>query len=159
MAFTVTSIREATLDDCRRLCELCAELGYPCDVQQARSRLESILRFEGNALLLAEHVPSTAVPVDESLQYGTAVGFVHVSIRPLLMTDRVAEICGLVVDSAARGQGYGKALMHAAEQWAAQRDCIEVALRSNIIREEAHQFYRSLGYETYKTSLAFRKWL
>ena len=49
--------------------------------------------------------------------------------------------------------------MRRAEEWAGEKRCATVTLRSNVIREEAHAFYRSLGFSVYKTQHAFRKTL
>jgi GNAT superfamily N-acetyltransferase len=140
------NVRAARTDDLAALTELAAQLGYPADQSTIAGRLEAILsgKVDNDVLVATDTV-------------GNVVGFVHVSIRPLLVADRTAEICGLVVTESTRGNGHGKRLMAAAEKWARERDCVEVSLRSNIIREDAHQFYKCIGYEVYKTSLAFKK--
>jgi GNAT superfamily N-acetyltransferase len=139
-------IRQARTDDLAALTELAAQLGYPSNQETVASRLEAVLSYiVDNAVLVSTR------------EDGRVVGFVHASIRPLLIADRTAEICGLVVHDSARGKGHGKRLMKAAEQWAGEKNCAEVTLRSNAIRQEAHEFYKSLGYEVYKTSLAFKK--
>lgn len=140
-----THVRKSTEDDLAALVGLCAELGYPSDKQVIANRLQTVLSDQSTVLLVATG--------DD----GVAIGFVHVGIRPLMVADRTAEICGLIVSESARGKGLGKNLMAAAEQWAQANGCTEVSLRSNVIRKEAHEFYRGLGYELYKTSVAFRK--
>jgi GNAT superfamily N-acetyltransferase len=45
-----------------------------------------------------------------------------------------------------RSQGIGAALMGAAEGLAVERGCYRVQLTSNTKREDAHRFYRRLGY-------------
>ncbi|QWU16626.1 Ribosomal protein S18 acetylase RimI [Paenibacillus sophorae] len=60
---------------------------------------------------------------------------------------RYGEISLLVTDKAARRQGVGKKLMAFAEQMAAGRGCKGTWLVSGTAREEAHRFYRELGYE------------
>ena len=72
-------------------------------------------------------------------------------------SDPHAEIGGLVVDERARSRGVGRVLLAAAEAWAARQGLREVALRSNILRERAHDFYRRLGYDCPKTQHRFRK--
>jgi len=56
-----------------------------------------------------------------------------------------------------RSAGAGKLLLDEAERWAREHGCSAVNLRSNVIRERAHQFYLRNGYEHYKTQKAFRK--
>jgi GNAT superfamily N-acetyltransferase len=80
-------------------------------------------------------------------------------VRPLVQVDRAAEIEGLVVDEACRGQGIGRLLIRQIEQWVGEKGCDAIYVRSNIIRERAHGFYQELGYENIKTSLTFRKML
>ncbi|AIQ10932.1 hypothetical protein PDUR_02065 [Paenibacillus durus] len=60
---------------------------------------------------------------------------------------RYGEISLLVTDKAARRQGVGSRLMAFAEQMAAERGCKGTWLVSGTAREEAHRFYRELGYE------------
>ncbi|WP_408634778.1 GNAT family N-acetyltransferase [Paenibacillus zanthoxyli] len=60
---------------------------------------------------------------------------------------RYGEISLLVTDKAARRQGVGSRLMAFAEQIAAERGCKGTWLVSGTAREEAHRFYRELGYE------------
>lgn len=90
---------------------------------------------------------------------GEVVGWLHVSVNPLVDSDVRAEINGLVVAEGQRSRGAGRLLLEEAERWARGRGCRTVSLRSNVIRERAHRFYERLGYEHYKTQKAFRKTL
>ena len=56
-----------------------------------------------------------------------------------------------------RVERVGKALVAAAEQWAADIGTPHVFLRSNILRQESHPFYESLGYTRTKTQHAYSK--
>lgn len=94
--------------------------------------------------------------VAETPEHGV-IGWVHVSVTPLLEVDRRAEVNGLVVDERVRSQGAGWRLLEAAEQWARKMRCEGMSVRSNVIRERAHEFYLRHGYEHYKTQKAFRK--
>jgi GNAT superfamily N-acetyltransferase len=53
----------------------------------------------------------------------------------------------VVVDSAVRGRGIGKAMMKFALEKCRNAGCYKMALSSNINRPEAHRFYESLGFE------------
>jgi len=89
---------------------------------------------------------------------GRILGWVDVfSVHMLISPHFFAEIGGLVVDTKARRQGVGRALMAQAEAWAREHGYAEVRLRSGLHRTEAHEFYRSIGYELAKTSHMFRK--
>jgi GNAT superfamily N-acetyltransferase len=63
----------------------------------------------------------------------------------------------LVVDADARRSGAGRSLVAAAERWGAARGLPQIAVRSNVVRAEAHPFYERLGYERWKTQHAYRK--
>ena len=94
--------------------------------------------------------------VAESREHGI-IGWAHVSVTPLLEVDRRAELNGLIVDERVRSRGVGALLLAAAEKWAKTMRCVGVSVRSNVLRERAHEFYTRQGYEHYKTQKAFRK--
>ena len=85
------------------------------------------------------------------------VGWLHVSVTPLLEVALCAEVNGLIVDEKQRSLGAGAKLLAAAERWAAKNGCKNMSVRSNVIRDRAHAFYLRNGYEHYKTQKAFRK--
>ena len=87
------------------------------------------------------------------------IGWIHAHECHTIELDPWTEIAGLVIDERHRGRGAGSILMARAEQWARDRGCCQVRLRSNVIRARAHAFYEKLGYETIKTQKAFRKFL
>jgi GNAT superfamily N-acetyltransferase len=64
---------------------------------------------------------------------------------------------GLIVAEGHRSLGAGARLLEAAESWARKHDCPSMSVRSNVVRERAHDFYLRRGYEHYKTQKAFRK--
>jgi GNAT superfamily N-acetyltransferase len=141
----VVTIRAAKAEDAPAMAGLCGQLGYPSATDEVGRRL---------AVLLAR--PDHAVFVAEREGVGV-VGWVHVYLSPLLERDLQSEIGGLVVDEAHRGLGAGRVLMAQAERWTAEHGGHAVRLRSNVIRKEAHEFYRRLGYEDIKTSHTFHK--
>jgi GNAT superfamily N-acetyltransferase len=51
----------------------------------------------------------------------------------------------------------GRALIHAAEEWAKEQGYSRIVVRSNAVRKEAHDFYPSLGYNSVKTQKVYRK--
>jgi len=138
-------VRAAREGDQARIAELSVQLGYPSGLEAIHRRLGPILSDARHALLVAE-LPD--VPV---------AGWLHVFLYQVVESDLRAEIAGLVVDTAYRRRGVGRALMRRAEEWARERGCSAVSLRSNVIRKEAHAFYQGLGYTLLKTQHAFRK--
>lgn len=138
-------VRLVGAQDAEQIAVLCGQLGYPSSPEKVRRRLDRIKSDDHHAIYVAE------------LPGGLVVGWVQVYFRPLVMADPQAEIAGLVVAQGYRGFGIGKLLMRQVEQWALDRGCGAVCLRSNIIRKQAHAFYERLGYTNIKTSLTFRK--
>jgi GNAT superfamily N-acetyltransferase len=140
----MTILRAPCPEDLPALADLCTQLGYPSTTEEVNRRLETILEQTGHAVFVAE--------VD-----GQAAGWIHVYASQTVESESCAEIGGLVVDKAHRGQGLGKALLAEAEMWARQGGIPEVRVRSNVIRKEAHRFYEVLGYENIKTRFTFCK--
>jgi len=138
-------IRRARLSDVSGLAALTGQLGYPASAKQIAARLKEVLRARTGACFVAE-------TRDRAL-----AGWVHVSVKPLLEVDRCAEIDGIIVDEDLRSTGVGARLLDEAERWAQKRHCTGMNVRSNILRERAHQFYLRQGYEHYKTQKTFRK--
>jgi GNAT superfamily N-acetyltransferase len=138
-------IRRARSGDARRLADLSTQLGYPATETQIRKRLRAIRPASHNAVLVAEATDAGVV------------GWIHVSKEPMLEVDVRAEVNGLVVADGHRSRGAGALLLAAAENWARKHGCKSMSVRSNVIRERAHQFYERNGYEHYKTQKSFRK--
>lgn len=138
-------IRRARQTDAARIAELSGQLGYPTTARAMAGRMKLALREKNGACLVAE-----------TKEEGV-VGWVHVSVTPLLEVERRAEVNGLVVDEKVRSRGAGWSLLLAAEEWARKKRCKGMSVRSNVLRERAHGFYLRHGYEHYKTQKAFRK--
>jgi GNAT superfamily N-acetyltransferase len=139
------TIRCAKGSDAQRIAELSGELGYPATATEVARRFRSIKPASQHAVFVAE-LPS-----------GRVIGWTHISVQPLLELDLRAELNALIVSDEQRSRGSGALLVRAAEDWARARGCQHVSVRSNVIRERAHQFYVRNGYEHYKTQKAFRK--
>ena len=85
------------------------------------------------------------------------VGWAAVSVHEPFVEGAGAHLDGLVVDESVRSSGIGGELLAAAEAWARERDCGEMRLHSNVVRDRAHAFYRRHGYDTVKAQYYFRK--
>ena len=142
----IVRVRKARLADAKRLAELSGQLGYPTRQIEMAERLRRVLKDRRAACFVAF-----------GKNIGEVIGWIHVSTTPLLEVAPRAEVNGLVVDETVRSQGAGRLLLQVAENWATKRGAKTMSVRSNVLRERAHQFYQRNGYEHYKTQKAFRK--
>ena len=140
-------IRPMKAADAAAVARLSGELGYPAAAGEIASRFDGLSGRPAGALFVAESAP------------GEIIGWIHVSEDATLTDEPIAEIRGLVVDSRMRSRGVGRALVGAAEDWAASRHYPRVRVRSRIAREDAHRFYGSSGYSIAKTQHVFDKFL
>jgi len=138
-------IRSPEPGDSESLAVLAGELGYPTSAAEMKARLRAIKPSADNAIFVAQ-APT-----------GDVIGWIHVSVTRLLEVPLRAEVNGLVVGEAYRSSGAGARLLDEAEAWARKKKCVNMSVRSNVIRDRAHKFYERQGYEHYKTQKAFRK--
>jgi len=136
-------VRPAREADAAILARLATELGYPAEADDMPSRLARLVGA-GHAVLVAE-------------RQGEVVGWIQVGATPVLVESPVARILGLVVARDHRGGGVGRALVAAAEAWAADQGFDRLGVTSNIVRGEAHGFYERLGYVRRKTQHVFSR--
>lgn len=138
-------IRPARASDLPELVRLFSELGYDIAPDVLAKRWEA---FEGSG----EH----ALVADEASQQGRLLGVATLHATPVLhRAGPVGRVTALVVDATFRGCGIGRALMAAAERWAAERGCVLLEVTSNQRRADAHKFYEGLGFE--RTSFRFAR--
>ncbi|MBQ5951771.1 MAG: GNAT family N-acetyltransferase [Lachnospiraceae bacterium] len=139
-------IRPAIVSDAERILALAKqELGYEPELQQVIDRLAS-LDLDRECVLIAE-------------EDGRAAGFVHVSAYESLLLPKCANLMGLAVDATYQGSGLGSQLLSAAEAWAVSHGMASMRVNSGESREEAHRFYRSMGYTPVKKQVKFVKTL
>lgn len=142
------SVRGAALADAAEIARLASQLGYPANASEILGRLELLL-----------HRPSHFISVAADEASPRLLGWIAAEARNfLILTERV-EIMGLVVDSEARRQGVGEALVGEAEHWARNRRVTGIVVRSNIVRPESHPFYERLGYQREKSQHVYLKHL
>jgi GNAT superfamily N-acetyltransferase len=144
---TDITVRPAEAADAGAIASLCGQLGYPSTAEDIERRLAETAGDPDAAVLVADS------------RHDGVIGWVHVRALHLITRDACAEIGGLVVDDARRGRGIGTRLMAAAEEWSRRRGLGTLRLRSNVVRDEAHAFYRGQGFTGSKTSLLFTKTL
>ncbi len=138
-------VRLAEPADAPAFASLSTQLGYPSTVEDAGRRLAAIREAScGEVFVAAEGS-------------GPPIGWIHVFIAIRLESAPFAEIGGLVVDEARRGEGVGEALVRAGETWACGRGVATIRVRSNVLRTDAHGFYERRGYSRMKTQQVFTK--
>ncbi len=137
-------LRQASLADGPHLARLATQLGYPSTEAQMARRLTALLPRADHWIGVAEQALS-----------GQVVGWLHATVLASLELDPYAEILGLVVDEGCRGQGIGQQLVAAASRWAHGQGMDHLWVRSNLVRQEAHHFYRRLGFADLKAQQVF----
>ncbi len=138
------TVRTATLADVAALSRLAGQLGYAATPEEISRRLSAELEDSCHALLVAE-------------SGGVVIAWMGLAEERSFLHESRVEIHGLVVDGAHRGAAIGTKLVERAEQWARERGCRSMLVRSNVIRDRAHGFYERLGYGEVKTQKVFRK--
>jgi GNAT superfamily N-acetyltransferase len=138
---SVFTIRDATNADGSSIARLVSELGYPTSEPEMRARLA---RVEGDACYRTLVVQVAA----------TVVGVAGVGLSPYYEHNGTyARLLVLAVDQAHRRTGLRRALVKAAEAWAASRGATAMLVNTGHHREDAHGFYRAIGFTS--TGLRF----
>lgn len=91
---------------------------------------------------------------------GELVGFLEASLRAHVdgcLTSPVGYIEGWYVAPGHRGRGIGAGLVRAAERWARDRSCREMASDVELANEGGQRAHRALGYEETFRVVLFRK--
>jgi GNAT superfamily N-acetyltransferase len=137
-------IRSAVPSDAPILSKLLTELGYPSSDKLISERLHK-MNSAGEQVLVA-------------VRNGNVLGLLTTHVTPVLHRPTpVGRLTALVVTKDERGKGIGRALVATAERMLKAKGCDLIEVTSNIQLEQAHLFYKRLGYEA--TSLRFKKTL
>lgn len=78
---------------------------------------------------------------------GQVAGVVSLAEREHFTGELDAYVGELAVDRAIEGRGAGRALMAAAEQWAAVRGLPRITLETGARNHRARHFYEDAGYQ------------
>lgn len=128
--------------DAPTLVALMEQLGYAHSEVSVNENTQAIRERGGDVFVATEK--------------GQVLGCVAVIIDVRLAEGVRGEIVSLVVSDAARGMGVGGVLVSHCESWLMKRS-LNVTLRANMVREEAHLFYLSRGYRQIKSQGVFTK--
>jgi GNAT superfamily N-acetyltransferase len=140
----VAIVRMATGQDVPRILELYRQLDInPTHVEPSNPSLEDCRR----SFAEMSAVPGYQLLVAE--EEGKVVGTMVLVILPGLShgASPFAVVEYVVVDEAHRRRGIGKLLMDYVILRCKEAGCYKIMLTSDKRREQAHQFYRSLGFE------------
>jgi GNAT superfamily N-acetyltransferase len=133
MKFTV---RRAEAGDAAAIAVCLAALGYATPAALVVEKLATLIGSPSDGVLVADD-PTTGI-----------LGVVSVHLVPLFHAPgNLARLTALAVIPGHQRKGVGRALVAAAEVFAWQRDCQRVEVTSGDHREDAHTFYRALGYD------------
>lgn len=141
------NVRRIESTDIPAITRLSEELGYPASEESLQIRYEAINEYPDNEVYVAE------------ITGGEVVAWVQLSGCYHLTTDPFAEIGGLVVSETYHRSGIGKQLLSHAFQWARKKGYKTMRVRSHIRRQEAHFFYKAMGFKVLKTQQVFIKFL
>jgi GNAT superfamily N-acetyltransferase len=132
-------IRRATAADLSLLQQLNADMDG-----ESQLPIETIAELFDAIALVPNYLIYLAFKQDEPV--GT---FSLLYVPPMMHRGyhKYAVLDAVTVRSDLRGQGIGAAMMRIAIRLSAEAGCYKVALSSNLKRDRAHEFYRSLGFE------------
>lgn len=139
------TLRQATRNDARAIADLSDQLGYPDLTGQTSGRLDYLIQSSDHAVLVA------------CLDDDTVVGWCHAFLAYRIESDPFAELGGFVVAEDHRGQGIGRSLLGAVEEWVSERGISKLRIRSKSERNAAHGFFRRSGFQLAKDQLVFDK--
>jgi GNAT superfamily N-acetyltransferase len=137
------TIRRATEADLPRIVELLSQLSLDDDRDSPAEPLPESYRA---AFRQIEADPRQQLLVAEAEGRVVATGTLGIVPNLSYRGRPWAFVEGLVVDSSARGKGYGEGLLRYAIEEARHAGCYKVSLTSNKRRTEAHRFYQKMGF-------------
>ena len=139
------NIRNARLDDSPAAASLISQLGYPTTQEEMAARLPAIL-----------HDPNYITLVAENQQ--KVVGIAGIGVGRYYEKDgSYGRLLVLAVDENWRAKGVGSLLVVRAEAELKGRGVTSIVVNSGNHREDAHRFYKRLGFE--ETGVRFVKYL
>lgn len=137
-------IRQAKIEDYKDICKICCDdLGYNCSEELVKERLKGLDKNNERVLV--------------AVYNGKVVGYLHAQIYKTLYFEELINFLGLAVSKEYRNKKAGTKLVNEIENWAKENGIKKVRVNSGFSRKEAHEFYRSLGYNNEKKQIRFLK--
>jgi aminoglycoside 6'-N-acetyltransferase I len=153
---TAYKVRPAHTSDHKGIAEMCALLWPDTSLEEHQQEVDLMLKSG-----LSGTLPGAILVSHED--GGSFTGFIEVGLRSHAdgcnPTQPVGFVEGWFVYEQLRGNGIGKALMHAAEAWARHHGCIEIASDTWIDHVVSQKAHRALGFEVVDRCVHFRKHL
>jgi aminoglycoside 6'-N-acetyltransferase I len=154
----IFTVRQAQVSDQHELAKMRKLLWPESSVEEHRKELESVLRSRRNGTL------PMMILVSQDQEKGEApTGFIEVGLRSHADGCNPAQPVGFIegwfVHEAFRKQGTGRALMRAAEDWAREQGCTEIASDTWIDDKRSLASHQALGFEVVDRCVHFRKML
>jgi RimJ/RimL family protein N-acetyltransferase len=140
------AVRPARFTDAPALARLLTELGYPQDAEQVQTQLAAWAGDPRGTVLVAK---PDGLPAGFIAAYAT---------RHMERPGSFARVVALAVDPARRRAGLGRRLLAEVEAWARDLGCHDIEVTSSRRRDDAHAFYRALGFtELCERSARFKR--
>ena len=140
--------RKINIADAPEVAEICKEaLGYDINVESVKRQIEKLTNDKNQHIIIGYE--------DENTR--KIIGFVHAQMYESFYSDLGLNILGLAVNPDFQGKGIGKKLMSKLENYAVDNNISFVRLNSALRREDAHNFYKHIGYTCDKVQKRFIK--
>jgi len=137
-------IREARKEDCAEITNLTNQLGYPSTLEKICEIMDLVLAHKDHQVFIAEK--------DKII-----VGYIHLIHSMRIGSNPFVEIVAFIIDESSRSLGIGSSLIRESEKWTSGLGLKDIRIRSNIIRQEAHNFFQKRGFQNIKTQEVFLK--
>jgi GNAT superfamily N-acetyltransferase len=135
-------IRNLDISDAAGVSGLSLQLGYNIPEGETQRNIQLMLENEDTAAFAA-------------VANNELAGWITVACVISLTSAPVCEVRGLVVDEHYRKNNIGRMLVEKVIEWSRQKQCGRLRIRCNVKREDAHKFYRHLGFTEHKQQKVF----
>jgi len=119
----------------------------------------SDVEHQAEMLDIYEHTDTQFVLIAENGD-GKTIGFLEASIRSFVEdchSEQVGYLEGWFVEPAFRRRGIGRKLVAAAESWAQNKGCTEMASDAEVGNDSSLQAHQNLGYKETSRLVHLRK--
>jgi N-acetylglutamate synthase-like GNAT family acetyltransferase len=138
------TIRSAQKEDCSGITELTNQLGYPSTFEKICEIMDLVLVHDDHQVYIAE-------------KENKIIGYIHLIQSMRIGSNPFVEIAAFIIDESARHIGVGSSLIKETENWTSSLGLKDIRIRSNIIRQDAHNFFQNRGFQNIKTQEVFSK--